>query len=163
MKDVLDFLQVAFESPVSTLFTIFLFIAAIKGLYEGVKWIKGELNNWYQVRYKTEVKDENTEQRLDHLEKENQLQFEKLSSLEDGMFTLTDTLDKMRENIRIQTVVSLRAEILRTWHEVMGQGYITQAQYEVFEGLKDVYLSNDGNGLFKNKIIPEVEKLEVKE
>lgn len=163
MKDLLDFLQVSFESPLNTLLVIFLFIAAIKGTYEGVKWIKGELNKWYQSRHTEEEKDESTGQRLDQLEKENKLQFEKLSSMEDNMILMTDKLNAIQENMRLQTVVSLRAEILRIWHEVMEQGYITQAQYEVFQGLSEVYLDNKGNGLFRNKIIPDVDKLEIKD
>ena len=163
MKDLLEFLQVAFESPLNTLLVIFLFIAAIRGTYEGVKWTKGELNKWYQTRHTEEEKDETTGQRLDQLERDNRLQFEKLSSMEDNMITMGETLKTIQENMRLQTVVSLRAEILRIWHEVIKQGHITQAQYEVFQGLSEVYLDNNGNGLFRNKIIPDVEKLEIKD
>lgn len=163
MKDLLNFIKVAFESPFNLFFSIFLFIAAIKGTYEGVKWIKEELNKWYENKHTADEKDENTSQRIAHLESDNKLQFEKLQSLEDSMFTLNDTLDSIQESMRMQTVVTLRAEILHMWHEVVEQGYITQAQYEVFQGLSEVYLDNNGNGLFRNKIIPEIESLEVKD
>lgn len=163
MNSLLDLVKAISESPFTSIVAIILFIAAIKGVYEFVKWIKTELNKWYQTKHDQEEKDETTGNRLNQLERDNRLQFEKLSSMEDNMITMSETLKTIQENMRLQTVVSLRAEILRIWHEVMEQDYITQAQYEVFQGLSEVYLDNHGNGLFRNKIIPDVEKLEIKD
>jgi hypothetical protein len=41
-------------------------------------------------------------------------------------------------------------------------GYIDQAEYECFEKLKMYYLNNNGNSVFKHKIIPYIDSLEVK-
>ncbi len=163
MSSMIDLIEAVSESPFTSVIAILLFIAAIKGLYEFVKWIKTELNAWYLNKNTEDKKEENIDQRIEKLETENSLQFEKLQSLEDSMIIVNDTLANIQENMRLQTVVSLRAEILRIWHEVVAQGYITQAQYEVFQGLSEVYLENKGNGLFRNKIIPEIEKLEVRD
>lgn len=163
MSDLIKFIQSAFESPVNAVMIILLFIAAIRGLYEIVKWFKNELNNWYNNRQKEEDRVEQVEQRLDTLEQENQRQFEKLDSIDATLQNITATLEMMAEQERANTVAICRSTLWRLYLEFEDRETITSAEYETFMDLADRYLKNNGNSVFKDKIIPYVKNIPVKD
>lgn len=163
MDEIITFVESAFESPVSAIVGILLFIAAIRGLYEFVSWIKKELNKWYEGKNEEENAEKKLEERVTNIEKDNSLQFEKLSSLEDAVISVNDKLDNMYDSMKESTICTFRAEMLRLWHECSAQGNATQAQMDTFERMAELYLAQGGNGLFRNKIIPEFRAFEIKD
>lgn len=163
MNDLLDFLKVAFESPMSSLVVIFLFIAAIKGTYEGVKWIKGELNRWYQNKHDEQEKDETIMERLEKLEAENMEQTIKCTNITEALIQINEQIKDIRNDYNKVTVALTRASLHTLCHSLKDRDSITEAEYETFTDLRDVYLASGGNAVFKNKIIPYIESLPVKD
>lgn len=163
MNDLLDFLKVAFESPMSSLVVIFLFIAAIKGTYEGVKWIKGELNRWYQNKHDEQEKDETIMERLEKLETENIEQTNRCTNITEALIQINEQIKDIRDDYNKVTVALTRASLHTLCHGLKDRDSITEAEYETFTDLRDVYLTSGGNAVFKNKIIPYIESLPVKD
>ena len=163
MSDIITFIQTAFDSPVNSIVIILLFIAAIRGLYEIVKWIKKELDTWYTSRLKEENRVDNFEGRLESLEKENQRQFEKLENIDATLQDITATLEIMAEQERANTVAICRSTLLKMYSDLEGKPSVTSAEYETFMDLADRYLKNNGNSVFKDKIIPYVKDLQIKD
>lgn len=163
MSDLISFVQSAFQSPVNSIITILLFIAAIRGTYEIVKWAKGELNNWYNNKQQEEDEIDEIENRLSILENENKRQFEKLDSIDGTLVQITATLDKMAEENRANMVATCRSALWRLYIDFENRDSITSAEYETFMDLADRYLKNNGNSVFKDKIIPYVKTLSIKD
>lgn len=163
MKDLLEFLRVALESPVNTLLTIFLFIAAIKGTYEIVKWIKGELNTWYQNKQKADKKDESLEQRVSMLEKENAKQDEEYAHINDMMQKMNAALELMAQEEKANTVALCRSQLWTMYGKLKDKDTLTTEEYETFTDLADRYLKNGGNSVFKDKIIPHIKSIAVED
>jgi hypothetical protein len=163
MKELMEFIETAFVSPMNTFITIILFMLAIKGIYESVRWIKTELNNWYNARNVREQLGNTVEKRLDNLEEENRTQFGKLEGIEAALKDITTRLDAITECDRANTVAMCRA-LLWNWYEnVKDRDSINSAEYETIVSLADVYLQNHGNSVFKNKIIPFLKSIPVRD
>lgn len=151
------------EYEVGTILIIFiLFCLAIKGIVEFIEWVKRKLEDWRKTKNAPEEKEEDMisrisslEGRVERLERHDTFQYEKLQDID-------KKLDDMREENRQQTVAQNRSALMRIYHEVKERGYITEDEYETFNALATNYLACNGNGLFKNHIIPEVERMDVR-
>jgi len=185
MSDLMAFVQTAFESPLNSIITIILFIAAIRGIYEMIKWVKGELNTWYQNKHTAEEKDQTLEERIDKLEEDNNRQFEKLESIDATLQNVTATLEvisnetakrlddlqestkkhfeEIDKNSKRRSVIANRSTLYQLHREFMKKESITLAERQMFDAVSAEYLACGGNSVFKNKIIPEVEALPIKD
>ena len=163
MSDLLSLVKAVGESPLVSIVAIILFIAAIKGLYEFIKWIKTELNKWYQTKHDEEEKDETIIERLDKLEAENIEQTEKCASITTALDNINNQIASIREDYNKVTVALTRASLHNLCYSLKDSDHITEAEYETFVDLRDVYLGCGGNAVFKNKIIPYVESLPIKD
>lgn len=163
MDALLDFVKVGFASPTNTLVGIILFIAAVRGLYEFVKWVKSEMEVWYNKKYTADEKSENIEDRLTKLEETDERQINAIKSLEVSLSNIDSKLDDMSGRFNHQCVAVIRHSLYSMYPQIKEQGYLTQSQYETWKDLADVYLSKGGNHTFAEKIIPEVDKLEVRD
>ena len=157
------FLEYITDSPIQAIVVIVLFALAVKGLYEFIGWIKKELNKWYDTKNTKEKSDIDVVQRIEHLERENGLQFEKLSSMEDSIIIITDKLDTLSENVKANNVSQARASLYRLYRDFENRESITMSEYETYRSLADLYISHGGNSTFRNKIIPFMESLPVKD
>ena len=163
MSDLLSLVKAVEESPFVSIVAIILFIAAIKGFYEFVKWIKIELNKWYQTKHEEQEKDETIFERLDKLESENTEQTNKVTDISTTLNNINNEIKGIREDYTKVTVALTRASLHALCDDLKDRDYITEAEYETFIDLRDVYLASGGNAVFKNKIIPYVESLPVKD
>ena len=163
MKDLMDFLEAAFESPMNTLITIILFILAVKGIYESVRWIKTELNAWYKKRNSEEELGNQMSERLDALEQETKNQSDKLESIDATLQNISASIEMMAENSRNNTVAVCRSSLWNWYENVKNRESINSAEYETIMDLSKVYLDNNGNSVFKNKIIPYLQNVPVKD
>ena len=163
MKDLMDFLKAAFESPMNTLITIILFILAIKGIYESVRWIKIELNAWYKKRNLEEELGNQVGERLDTLEQETKNQSDKLESIDATLQNISASIEMMAANSRNNTVAICRSSLWNWYENVKNREFINSAEYETIMDLSKVYLDNNGNSVFKNKIIPYLQNVPVKD
>lgn len=173
MDDLISFVEAAFSTPASIVIVI-LTIAAAKGVYEFICWVKKELDRWYDTRHVEDTKKDDFVNRMKTLEENDALQFEKLASLEDSITTINDKIEEMArdnkeafetiaENARIATVAQVRNALYCLSNELRGLDHLTIAQSENWCDLRDLYLLNNGNSIFKEKIIPEIDKIPVRE
>ena len=158
-----SFLEYITDSPIKAIVVIVLFALAVKGFYEFIAWVKKELNKWYDAKNTQEKVDTKIEDRISHLERENGLQFDKLSSMEDSIIIITDKLDTLSKDIKANNVSQARASLYRLYRDFENRDSITMSEYETYRNLADLYLTQGGNSTFKNKIIPFMESLPVKD
>lgn len=163
MKELLELIRSGFTTPINAIIIIVMFIAAIKGVYEFIKWIKAELNEWYTKKYTTDEKKENIEERIIQLEKNDEKQFKILDEFSKSLSTIDGKLDDLTSNQAQEAVALTRASLNNMYPILKEQGYLTKSQYETWSNLADIYLARGGNHVFAQKIIPEIEKLEVKD
>ena len=163
MSSLLDFIKAFGDAPLVSFVAIILFIAAIKGLYEFIKWIKEELDKWYKVRHEEDEKDETIAERLDKLEKENEEQTNRCESITAALANINRQIMCVREDYAKVTVALTRASLHNLCDDLKDREYISEAEYETFVDLRDVYLKSGGNAVFKNKIIPFIENIPVKD
>lgn len=163
MGELLDLINAVEESPFVAIVSIILFVAAVKGLYEFVKWVKGELNKWYQTKYDAQEKDETIKDRLDKLEAENAEQTTECANIVAALSDINQQIADVRNDYKQVTVALTRVSLHNLWHNLADRDSITEAEYETFTDLRDVYLASGGNAVFKNKIIPYIESLPVKD
>ena len=152
---------------------IVLTILGVKGAADLLKNIKNDLESWYQKKRGIEKKEETLEDRVAKLEENDMGQIEKLSEIEESVQRLTGfleetvkdrnaRLDEISENHKQAVVAQARASLYKIAKDLEGRDYITSAEYEIFHDLSVSYLSNGGNSIFKNKIIPRIESLPIR-
>lgn len=152
---------------------IVLLILGLKGTAEILKTIKSDLETWYQKKRGIEQKEETLESRVSKLEESDKVQLEKLDQIEDSVQKLTcfleetvqdrnRRLDEITESHKNAVVAQARASLYKISKDLDGRDYITSTEYEIFSGLSEQYLQNGGNSIFKNKIIPAIEALPIR-
>lgn len=153
---------------------IVLTILGLKGAVELFKTIKKDLETWYQKKRGIEKKDETIEQRVQRLEENDEKQIKCLDEISDNIDKIIERidqissdarikLDKINEDYRNTTVAESRATLYQLAKELENREYISMAEYETFVDLSQIYLNNGGNSVFKNKIIPTIESLPIKD
>ncbi len=141
---------------------VILVLLGIKGVADFVDWVRGKLYKWRSNKNEVEDKEgdmitriSSLENRVERLERHDQNQYEKLKDID----TKLDDIKKMNNQ---QTVVTTRSALLRLANELREQGYCRLDEYETFKGLASAYLAAGGNSVFKDKIIPEIEALDIR-
>ena len=160
MVDLIEFMS---SSPLQSIIAIVLFLAAMKGLYESIGWIRKQLEEWYKKRSAEDNAEEQTIERIETLEKNDCEEFKLINGLQDSLNNISDKIDKMRENQDKQSVAMCRASLNAMYPLIKDQGYLTKSQYETWFDLSSIYLESGGNHVFAEKIIPEVNNLQVKD
>lgn len=151
---------------------IVLLFLSVKGVYEAINWVRGEIEKQYEKRDQYAKNYEQVDARIKALEDQNQLQFEKLNKLEESQSSIVQILDEMKEEVikdkeqrSREIVAQARSSLYRLYGEFKKdfeeKGYITPSQYETFTDLAEVYEQNGGNHTFAEKIIPFVMSIPV--
>lgn len=139
----------------------FLFLA-IKEICEAVSWIKDRLNSYHNKRNQSEEEKESIEDRLQKLEKHDNWQYNALLEMTKSLQSINTTLSDMQKKQEEATVATARSTLYRLSQEILEKGYMSQIEYDCFKELYDVYIENHGNHSMKDKIAPEVFKLEIR-
>jgi len=139
-----------------------LLCLAIKGVIEFVLWIKDKMESWRKAKNMPEEKEEvfierisDIETRINKLEENDE---NNVIELEEIKGKLNDILEHNKQ----QTIIMSRGFLLRLCEDIKERGYMRPDEYETFEGLSEGYIQAGGNSLFKNRIIPEIEAMEVR-
>ena len=168
------FLDLCKEFSAATIVTVLiLFILGLKGAADLLKTAKADLESWYQKKRGIEKKEETLEGRVSKLEENDQKQIKKLDQIEDSVQQLVvflqgaiedrnKRLDELTESHKQAVVAQARASLYKISKDLENCDYITTEQYEIFHDLATVYLSQGGNSIFKNKIIPTIEALPIR-
>lgn len=138
------------------LIVIWLCIIAIKEMYDVCAWFRGKLEAWHNKKNGIEKREESTEDRLGRLESKQETIEGKL----DKMYDLIVGLQKDTDEV---TVANSRATLNTLAEQIKAKGYMTQTEYETFVELSEIYLRKNGNHTMKDKIIPYIKSLPVKD
>lgn len=86
---------------------------------------------------------------------------DKQDSLSDDVRNLTNMFEQYVVQDKERTVVTLRASLWRLHQEFTTQGFVTPDSLKTFLEMGKVYESAGGNDIFHDKLLPEVEALEI--
>lgn len=147
--------------PTLFILIIFLFLA-VKEVCGAVTWVKDKLNSYHKKRSQSEDEKESVEDRLTKLEKHDNWQYNALLEMTKSLQNINNTLVDMQKKQEEATVATARSALYRLSQEILAKGYMSQIEYDCFKELYDVYIENHGNHSMKDKIAPEVFKLEIR-
>ena len=148
-----------FANPLNVMMAFFIMLFVIKELFELFKWYKGRADDYHREQSNKE----------DFVEKVNKLEkdFKDTAQL---MFDIQKTLDALHNRLdeyelgrKEDFVVSSRSTLYQLYNELDDKDELSISEFETFSNLADRYLENGGNGVFKNKIIPEIQSKSIKD
>ena len=158
--------QLADIGGLYALIFLVLFLIAIREGYNFCVWVKTEILDRYHEKSQ---RTENVEERFKKLKVINQKEDKEIGALKQEFASLKDQMNDMKNqysqgqarNIEYHLAI-VRNTLYHIYSKCRKNGYIDQVEYECFEKLKMYYLNNNGNSIFKYKIIPYIDSLEVK-
>ena len=148
-----------FKSPLNITVSFFLALFVIKELFELWKWYKGRADEYH----KKESDKEDFKAKVEVLEEEFNKSMSAMADIKKTLLALHDRLDKYEEGRKEDFVVSSRATLYQLYDEMNDKDELSISEFETFNNLADRYLANGGNGVFKNKIIPEIQGKPIKD
>ena len=171
MDKFIDLLRTFSVLEVVTL--IVFILLGLKGASAFIKGVKANLEDWYQKKRGIEKKEETLENRVTKLEENDEKQMEKLDQIENSVHELivfmqgaiedrNKRLDELSDSHKQAVVAQARASLYRIAKELEGHDHITPTEYETFSELASIYIANGGNSIFRNKIIPTIESLPIR-
>lgn len=139
-----------------------------------LKKVYSDLETWRTKKNSIEDEKEGIEKRIEALEANDKRFDDKLDTIAAGVQevaagletfseSVNKRLDDMAEETRERSVANARATLYSLAKELEGRDHISRAEYETFSELSQIYIRNGGNSVFKNKIIPFVESLPIKD
>lgn len=160
MKEITELLS----NPIGTLVTVICVFVAAKYLYELFKWYK---ETFVLKKHKDLSNDEDFHEQVSHIacvSQEHTSTLEKFtgaiadmsSEIKNMNTEMNKRFDVLDEERKADIVANGRASLYHLYEELRGKNSLTISEYETFESLANRYLAADGNGPFKNKIIPEI-------
>lgn len=176
-----EIIKLVSEYEAVTLITIFiLFCLATKGVIDFIEWVKGRLNKWREqkngeenqsktvssVKVSTETLAEEVaelKERVETLEKQDKRQSSSIDEMKDTLSKISNQLDDMADRQKDEAIATTRSALNRLYPELKAQGYLTRSQYETWSDLARIYLDRNGNHVFADKIIPEINAMEVRD
>lgn len=127
----------------------------IEGLEKAVKDLTEELDNREDNLYKKQKGyHEQSIQIRDDLRKNQEGLSNQISDLSQMMSSFIDT-----QNDR--TVASFRSSLWRMHKDFTNQGYVTPDGLKTFMEMGKLYEASGGNDIYHEKLLPEVESLEI--
>lgn len=148
---------------VTAIVIIILGCVAAKETVEFISWVKGKLHAWKDKENDKEDKEESVDDRLTRLESHDSWQYEKINEMAESMEDIKELLMQNQEKQDEATVAMCRALLKNIADEALEKQYLTTVEFETFSALADVYIFRKGNHYMKDKIIPEVLKLPIKD
>ena len=142
------------ENPAPTILYLFIAIYAIKELYELFKWYKGRADDYHGSR----KADEDFHQQVCDIACTSKEHTETLDKIGKALEGINDRLDKAEVERKADTIANSRATLLNLYEVLKGKDTLTVSEYETFNSVSERYLAAGGNSVFRDKIIPEIQK-----
>ena len=172
MMDQIEYLS--HFSPLEAIGLIVAVVIIISIVWNFSKKVYSELETWRKKKNGVEDEKEEIEKRIEALEANDVKLEDKLDTIAAGVEQVAAGLETFSENMnrrlddivednRVTAVTTSRANLYRLHAQFMQKEYVTLAEREMFESLKNTYLDHGGNSVFKSKIIPEVEALPIRD
>ncbi len=143
----------------NALTVIVLFFFAMREGYSFCLWIKTEILDKYHAKKNS---NENTKEQFEELKEMNKKEDQEIAHLRQEVSELKEQQDHCKNIQRDYHMAIIRNTLYHVYNRCKKYGYIDQAAYETFQDLKKFYLENDGNSIFKHKIIPYIDSLTIK-
>lgn len=158
-----DFIRAVSDLSGTTVLMLVVFgFVAIKQFYEAVAWAKARLEDWRDKKNGIEKKEASVESRLSLLEERGEWQYQELMKQSQTLDKIVEMMEKNSADQDAVTIATARATLNQIATKSLADGYISEADYETFENLAQIYLAKGGNHTMKQKTIPAVEKLPIK-
>ncbi len=148
-----------FKNPAGVIMAFFLMLFIIKEVFELWKWYKGRADDYH----KSKSEKEDFEEKVNHLEADVLNTTKLMVDIQNTLEALHKRLDEYETDRREDFVVSSRATLYRLYDEFNPREELSLSEFETFSNLADRYLANGGNGVFRNKIIPEIREKPIKD
>lgn len=139
-----------FANPVNVMMAFFLMLFVIKEAFDLFKWYKGRVDE-YRAK---ENKRDDFEKRVDTLENG-------MKEVNDSIKELTKKIDEYEVMRKDYSVAQSRATLFQLYEAFKDKDDLTLSEYETFNNLAECYLADGGNGVFRHKIIPEIQEKKV--
>ena len=149
MKEFQEF----FSNPLNILMSFFIMLFVIQKGGELFKWFKGRADDYH----KNESKKEDSEEEVSKLKKDFVESQQVMYDIKKALSALHRRLDEYEICRKEDFVVSSRATLFRLYEDFKDKEELTLSEYETFNNLADRYLADGGNGVFRHKIIPEMQ------
>ena len=160
MDAVIDLIE---NYGVTAIIIIILSCIAAKETVEFISWVKERLHAWKDKENSKEDKEETVDDRLTRLETHDSWQYEKIKDMAESIEDIKELLVQNQEKQDEATVAMCRALLKNIADEALAKGCLTTIEFETFSSLSDVYIFRKGNHAMKDRIIPEVLKLPIKD
>lgn len=138
---------------------IIIFFFAVREGYNFCIWVKTEILDKYHNK---KNKTESTEEQFNVLKQMNEKEDHEIEQLRKDINELREEQKMCHITQRTYHLAIIRNTLYHIYNRCKKYGYIDQAEYETFESLRNIYLDNGGNSIFKHKIIPYLESLTIK-
>ena len=178
MIDLLEFISK--NGAMNFFLGVVLALIALKELYEFAMWGVGGFYNYHKDMSRKEKLVETVQGLADRVENLEQRIVadnfgERVPTIEEKLINQDAQLDNINKALRDinkalidikadndkTAVAEIRSILHQLYDEGVAKGYTTQSAMETFVELSDIYLSKNGNSIFKSYIIPEYKKLKL--
>lgn len=178
MIDLLEFISK--NGAMNFFLGVVLALIALKELYEFAMWGLGGFYNYHKDMSRKEKLVETVQGLADRVENLEQRIVadnfgERVPTIEEKLLNQDAQLDNINKTLRDinkalidikadndkTAVAEIRSILHQLYDEGVAKGYTTQSAMETFVELSDIYLSKNGNSIFKSYIIPEYKKLKL--
>lgn len=129
------------------------------------KTARKERELWDQINELKRLREEDHENYTKYHQQSINIRDELVESnkqVKEDISKLVKAFEDYREEDNRRTVATLRNTLWRNHKEFTEQGYVTPEGLKTFEELGKVYTEAGGNGIFTEKLKPEVEALEIR-
>ena len=137
----------------------FAILFAIKEIIEIISYFKKK----FRIKTGSEEDKETLEERISTLEEHDKWQSEEIAKISDNVLAIKNQLDNHEKENNERIIVQYSATLYDLHDKFIKQGYVTRAGMETFERMAYTYIGCGGNHLIKQKIIPEVLALPIKD
>lgn len=152
MNDLIKLLE---KYNIADIFIILILVfLAVKGIMTEVNNIKTKIKKNKEEYHEEQSDKEEEKDRLTVLEN-------KIEAIDDMLKSIKDCQMDIQKCQQKSVVATCRSSLQLLTDKVLEKGYMTQIEYETFDDLAEVYISNKGNHTMKDKIIPKVRQLPV--
>ena len=139
-------------SPSSVILSVLLAIYAIKEGYELFKWWKNRVDD-YHGRQSEKEDFHNQVHEIACISGKHTETLEKISV---SLDKINERLDNAETQRKADMVANGRATLYRLYEVLKNKPSLSPSEYETFNEIANRYLDADGNGVFRNKIIPMI-------
>lgn len=138
---------------------VVLFLVCAKLIWDLCDFFKKKL----RIKMGFEEDKEELIKRIEKLESHDNWQYEEISKISSMLSNICDSMKEKEERDRERIVVSFAADLYSMHDKFVAQGYTNRAGLETFVSMSNIYLAANGNHLIKEKIIPEVMNLPIRD